>query len=497
MTVETENAVYPTLTIEATYSAEDNKLRLYASERLDPELYAVVKEAGFKWAPRQELFVAPKWTPGREDLCIELAGEITAEQTTIVERAEAKADRLDTLAVKRAQDSNSFFNAASAIAERFAGGQPILVGHHSERKARRDQEKMNAAMAKAVKAQDAVSYWHYKAEGVERHANMKGNAQVRARRIKKLLAELRDRQRAINHAQICLKLWHKIDAMEDAEEKANATLHYVGGSISTGSCAPYMRGESLWSQLEKGAITGDEVIQRCVDFHDYQASNPYTLRWINHILNRLAFERCELGDVARYTGALTAVILQAFAREHGAHKPKATQDGEKWTIQSTVDLPAHIANGKTSTLYPEAWAELMHASGYEVPTPKPRRRSTKTQVPLINPSKEEAEKLQAIWNAKALEKHNGVTLGGVTPSDIRAMSQAKFSANSKGSYSAFSTIELDLNGNKVWSSYKGKTAEPVCRIRTGSGGGSIYSPASIIVIEDKPSRPLPINWGQA
>ena len=74
---------------EATYSPEDNKLRLYASVRLDPDLYQRVKDAGFRWAPQQELFVAPKWTPAREDLCIELAGEITAEQTTLVERAEA------------------------------------------------------------------------------------------------------------------------------------------------------------------------------------------------------------------------------------------------------------------------------------------------------------------------------------------------------------------------------------------------------------------------
>ena len=63
----------------ATYSAEDNKLRLYASQRLDSETYARVKAAGFKWAPKQELFVAPMWTPAREDLLIELAGEIEAE----------------------------------------------------------------------------------------------------------------------------------------------------------------------------------------------------------------------------------------------------------------------------------------------------------------------------------------------------------------------------------------------------------------------------------
>jgi len=63
-------------TYTATYSVTDNKLRLYSSQRLDAETYQAVKDHGFKWAPKQELFVAPMWTPGREDFLIELAGEI-------------------------------------------------------------------------------------------------------------------------------------------------------------------------------------------------------------------------------------------------------------------------------------------------------------------------------------------------------------------------------------------------------------------------------------
>ena len=65
-----ENAV----TFTATYSPEDNKIRLYASERLDTDLYTRVRSAGFIWAPKQELFVAPMWTPERFDLAVELAG---------------------------------------------------------------------------------------------------------------------------------------------------------------------------------------------------------------------------------------------------------------------------------------------------------------------------------------------------------------------------------------------------------------------------------------
>ena len=42
-----------TMTYTATYSPEDNKLRLYSSTRLDRELYARVRGAGFIYAPKQ------------------------------------------------------------------------------------------------------------------------------------------------------------------------------------------------------------------------------------------------------------------------------------------------------------------------------------------------------------------------------------------------------------------------------------------------------------
>ena len=76
------------MTYTATYSPEDNKLRLYSSTRLDRELYARVRRAGFIYAPKQELFVAPMWTPEREDFLIELCGEIDDEDKSLVERAE-------------------------------------------------------------------------------------------------------------------------------------------------------------------------------------------------------------------------------------------------------------------------------------------------------------------------------------------------------------------------------------------------------------------------
>lgn len=79
---------YPDMS--ATYSPEDNKLRLSSISRLPKDLYTRVRAAGFIWAPKQEIFVAPMWTPGREDLLLELCGEIGDEDTSLVDRAEQR-----------------------------------------------------------------------------------------------------------------------------------------------------------------------------------------------------------------------------------------------------------------------------------------------------------------------------------------------------------------------------------------------------------------------
>jgi hypothetical protein len=118
------------MTYTATYSPEDNKLRLYSSTHLDRELYARVRGAGFIYAPKQEFFVAPTWTPEREDLLIELCGEIDDEDTSLVERAEERADRFVDYKDKRISDAERAHEAVSRIADNIPLGHPMLIGQH-------------------------------------------------------------------------------------------------------------------------------------------------------------------------------------------------------------------------------------------------------------------------------------------------------------------------------------------------------------------------------
>jgi len=471
----------------ATYSAEDNKIRIYASSRLDTETYARVKEAGFKWAPKQDLFVAPKWTPQREDVALELAGAIEPEEMTLAERAAMKAERFEDLAHKRHAEANAFSRRADELSQAFYMGQPILVGHHSERGARKTQERMHSVSTAAVKAGKAATYWLGRAGSAEHFASRKSDPRTRANRIKTLLADLRDFQRGINAAHAALAIWEEITTDEQIR-------HALGNMESRKLWANY----DLYHKVDRGEVTPADARGLCIEGATLAVNGPNRRRWIEHILHRLAFERSMLGDVPRYEGALTPVIIQAFAREHGAESPRSTAtDAGQFRLESPVPLPAHIASDTSLELSEDAWRDLMQGCGYTVPEKKARRASGKrAAAALINPSREQAEQLQRIWNLRMVAARKGKQ-GAATPNEVRATTQAFYSANSKGDYDVFKTVEIAADGRPVRMGWRGnkrvRSGEPVARIRISSLGNHFYQPDAVIVITDKPSKPLPID----
>lgn len=84
------------------------------------------------------------------------------------ERLEARAERRRSWAESRERKAETAADRAASIAQRFEGGQPILVGHHSERRARRDQERMHGAMSASVESTQMAQHHRAKAAGIER-----------------------------------------------------------------------------------------------------------------------------------------------------------------------------------------------------------------------------------------------------------------------------------------------------------------------------------------
>jgi hypothetical protein len=250
----------------ATYSPEDNKLRLYPACRLDPDEYAKVKAAGFIWAPKQELFVAPMWTPERADLLTEMCGEIGDEDTSLVDRAEERAERFGDYSDSRRADAESARAAVSSIADNIPLGQPILVGHHSEKHARKDAEKIENGMRRAVKMWETSQYWKSRAAGAIRAAKYKELPAVRARRIKGIEADIRSYRASYTPHENCPTIMQPDGFGPDAQNVPHA---WVG---------PKGRGGN-WVKVSS-----------------LPAIEARAQRWLQHLENRLEYERAMLAE---------------------------------------------------------------------------------------------------------------------------------------------------------------------------------------------------------
>ena len=285
-------------TFDATYDADDDKLRLRAGAHLDDKTYARVKAAGFGWAPRQDLFYAV-WSPAREDLLVELAGDVADEETSLEERAAQRAERFSTYQGKRAADAEQALKAVASIADGISLGQPLLVGHHSESHARRDAEKIESGMRRAVKLRETSAYWRDRAASATAHAQYLEKPAVRARRIKKLEAELRGYQRDTDKVELALKLW-AVEPMTLERAKAITNVNHYSMCLPLSQypreppASQYEGQQSLWSALDDRIITPEQARTLAVAMN--QRGIAHRARWIAHIENRLVYVRAMLGE---------------------------------------------------------------------------------------------------------------------------------------------------------------------------------------------------------
>lgn len=84
------------------------------------------------------------------------------------ERMERRLALRREWADKAASRSEDRFEAAHAISDKIPMGQPILVGHHSERHARRDIARIDANMSKGVEEHKLAERHTSKADNIER-----------------------------------------------------------------------------------------------------------------------------------------------------------------------------------------------------------------------------------------------------------------------------------------------------------------------------------------
>jgi hypothetical protein len=82
------------------------------------------------------------------------------------ERQQARQARYEELAEKNQAESVAAYEQSSRLLEHIPLGQPVLVGHHSERGHRRVLERAHRAMDRSVEASNKAQYYQQKALSV-------------------------------------------------------------------------------------------------------------------------------------------------------------------------------------------------------------------------------------------------------------------------------------------------------------------------------------------
>jgi hypothetical protein len=116
-------------------------------------------------------------------------------------RKEAKAERYQQYAANAAERSNQAYQQTRQIVDMIPLGQPILVGHHSERRHRRDIGRMETNMRRSIEEGKKAEYWERRAKAAAKGNGIESIDPDACDKLRAKIANLeaqRDRMKAIN-----------------------------------------------------------------------------------------------------------------------------------------------------------------------------------------------------------------------------------------------------------------------------------------------------------
>lgn len=499
----------------ATYSPEDNKLRLYVG-RVPRDEYLKLRADGWTSTPKQACDFVATWTPSRRDTCLEYAEIIEDEDMSPEERAADRAERFGGYRDKR-------LGEATGQADRFEAG-PSAHGFQNQDRAERSAARHDRIAGRACDSWSKAEYWQQRTAGVIRHALHKSSPGVRMGRIKEIEAALRKVEADIDSHNRRVKAWRHIAGIEDQEKQTEQARRLIG-AVSFYFCdypSPKDGKEaSLDTLLSRGDITGKEAAALYLSNHQ-----EYTIEeseWGCHLRLRLAYEN-QMLEAQGGRAAFVEMVPGGWIGNHQIRKVnKSPVTGRVVSVEIMSTRRAFTKESGYRTEETRPCPAILNVEQfskevYRPPTPedletlKATRAAEKaaapkkTECPLINPTEEEAEKLQALWNARAKaaydEKYDSKYYDPFKAAEVCKIPQAIYSQNSKGAYARAETLGLCVNGilepafSNLWTSEGEKRAKErgpaLCKIRVTSGNSSQWPYVKrVIVLTDKPGKPFP------
>lgn len=110
------------------------------------------------------------------------------------ERKEARIERLREKSEKMKAESVEAFSNARKIQDNIPLGQPILVGHHSEKRSRQDRDKIDASIKKSVEKQERAEYYDEKIKAAEKNTKISSDNPQAIELLEEKISKLKARQ---------------------------------------------------------------------------------------------------------------------------------------------------------------------------------------------------------------------------------------------------------------------------------------------------------------
>ena len=160
------------------------------------------------------------------------------------ERRQKRIGNAKRLAIKNEKEAKDLYNSASEMASIIPMGQPILIGHHFERRDRNYRDKIHNTFGKSLEKSEKAVYYKDKAESIEQND-----------------AIFSDDPNALE------KLDEKLKSLENSQEFMKLANKYIRKNDKQSFLKIPHATEKIWEQLNTPDVMG------AIGFPHYSLSN--------------------------------------------------------------------------------------------------------------------------------------------------------------------------------------------------------------------------------
>lgn len=464
----------------ATYCPEDDKIRLYigGDGRVQRQSYEYLTNIGYKSTPKQSCQFVATWSEAAEDAALDLIADdddIGDEDYSPEERAADRAERFSGYRDKRLSEAHGH-------ADTYQSG-PSAFGFQSQARAERAARRHERHRDKALCQWGKAEYWHRRTDGVIRHALHRQRPDVRRERVLGLESSIR----AIKAKYTPNEPRH---AVQQTDRETGEQVEYVWCGKGRGG---YWRKVSELEAIERGYARLLAHLEMRLIYENAMLENEGGKAsdvnivpggWIRVRADR--FSQLEHVDgwaqivkVSKSSATGKVVSVQCWGRDYYNHNPNVSEHPKRKLMKINIQRCGEDIYREPT---PEDLATFLKAMQEANKAEKAERK--KNPAPsLINPTREDAERLQAAFNS---------CYPGRPESPVVEITMAIWKRWSAGD--AGKTVQV-TEQLKPWRTnlmnQQPNGRHVVFKVRTLFGG---FSQADrIVVITDKPQKALPFD----